>query len=127
MKTINITTEDPYYTIGCTADKKRLSMPLIHNIKSCPFKECVCKFKHIAITLCRFGKTCQRNMCPFRHKEIEKEKEDSTDTEIKVMDLESFEMEDFENVEDSKSPTNKEFVCDECVECFVNQNIQTED
>ena len=72
-------------------------------------------------------------MCPFRHKEIEKEKEDSTDTEIKVIDLESFEMEDFENVEDSKSPTNKEFVCDECkntsqcVECFVNQNIQTED
>ena len=35
--------------------------------KICPYEALGCKFLHEYNSNCKFGKTCRRHMCPFRH------------------------------------------------------------
>ena len=38
-----------------------------NNHKVCPFESNGCKFRHEVSSVCCFGKSCTRHMCPFRH------------------------------------------------------------
>ena len=47
-----------------------------NNSKDCPYEEVGCKFKHIPTPQFKFGKTCGRRLCQFKHscsKELLKE------------------------------------------------------
>ena len=102
-----------------------------NNEKICPFEEFGCKFLHIIYQSCKFGKTCQRIKCPYRHIQ-ERGQCETTDNGINQNDDITNDMEETDFVEDdinfvTSTPKKRKYRCEECqntsqcVECFVNQ------
>ena len=40
-----------------------------NNNKCCPFEEIGCMFEHAYSSMCKFGKSCSRDLCSFQHEE----------------------------------------------------------
>ena len=109
-----------------------------NNGKHCPFEELGCKFLHTASPFCKFGLTCRKKLCPFRHSRV---------TDLNNIDTKRDNFQFSENVKNNitsaiadvgdnfmtSTPQKKKFDCDECqqksqcVECYVREDNESKD
>ena len=100
-----------------------------NNEKTCPFNELGCKFQHSVAEKCKFGKKCNRRLCPNKHEKtgnIESDIENGTDDtdnsevfETKETDLDTMM---------TSTPKKRKVQCEECIDgqqcidCYVRQD-----
>ena len=106
-----------------------------NNDKFCPYEELDCKFLHQVDNDCKFGKKCNKEMCPKRHSEEEQENNGDKETDT-AQEYISDNDEDNETVSMNESfvtstPQKIKYKCKECenqhqcTDCYVRQHEET--
>ena len=110
---------------------KSISHPChyFNNGKKCPFEDLGCKFFHTVSEICKYGPTCTKRMCPFRHLQ------ETSDNVTEMDDSQISENDDNEKLSNevnfiTSTPLKRKFDCEEChdqsqcTDCFVRQHTQ---
>ena len=101
-----------------------------NNDKKCPFEELGCKFLHSVSQICKFGPTCEKRMCSFRHTKQKKDKVTNIENVEVSEEVENDELADDSNFMTS-TPIKGKFDCEEChnisqcTDCYVRQHMET--
>ena len=103
-----------------------------NNEKKCPFELLGCNFLHSVSKTCKFGPSCSKRMCSFRHSKLRMEKvADIENIEVSA-EVEKVELEDDKSFMTS-TPIKGTFECEDCqdisqcIDCFVRQTNETGD